>query len=649
MKKLLVKNDELKKKIKRIAIYVIYDRDGILDGYRKYYLQELRKVTDHIVVVVSGILTLDSRKDLEKLADDFFVRENKGLLTYAWIDGINHIGWDKLYEYDELLMLNDSFFGPFFPLSDMFDDMEKSDADFYGVMKNFEQKNYTQIANRPLKHGFFRGTICYFYVIKNRLLHSNEFRKYWSKKPEIKENWDAYFFNEFDFYDYVRDAGFKIDAYQSDKLKGYFFDNISHNMYKLLSDDKIPFARIRPFCTDFLTNSVTINYGKDPRKTLEYIDKKTDYDIDLIWDYILRTKNLTDIYNRQQLIYILNEKIIEKKYIYNKKIAVIVHIYYEDLIENIVRYCENFMENVDFFITTTKDKVKSKIEKEFKKRKLNFICKVRPNIGVAMSTLWVTYSNIVTSGQYEYICYFHDKKSPYSEFSIQGEQFATRCYENLFGTPELVKNIINLFEDNPRLGVLGVPRPYNGNYFATNINGWDINHDNVVKLAEKFNLKVDIDERKIPATAYGDMFWFRSDALKKVIRQNLSYKDFDVVYVPDGTFMHAVERIYGLAAQDSGYYYADVLSVDNARSDLVNYQYILDNIFLALKDNGYYVSSPQMILDYINKMKNISDKFFIRRYFKHKLKNHLPRPLFKLAVNTKRLILGPRGLKGNYD
>ena len=46
---------------KRIAMYVIYDKDGILDGYRKFYLQELRKVTDYILAVVSGTLTSESK------------------------------------------------------------------------------------------------------------------------------------------------------------------------------------------------------------------------------------------------------------------------------------------------------------------------------------------------------------------------------------------------------------------------------------------------------------------------------------------------------------------------------------------------------------------------------------------------------------
>lgn len=580
------KENTQQKHPKRIAIYVIYDKDGILDGYRKYYLQELRKVTDYIVGVVSGTLTPESRKELEGLTDDFFVRENVGLLAYSWIDGIAHIGWDTLEEYDELLMLNDSFFGPFYPLSDMMDAAEESDADFYGAMKNFEEKSYTQIAGRPMKHGHFRGSICYFYIIKERLLHSPEFKKYWSSKPEVKEDWDTYFFSEISFFDYVKDAGFKIDAYQGNQLKGYLFDNLTHNMHALVEDNKIPFARIRPFCTDLKDQSLQFNYGKDPRQTLEYIKKHTNYDTNLIWDFILRTKNLTNIWSQMQLEYVIQRDGVEKPFKYSKSVAVILHIYYEDLVDEIADYCVNFPPNTDFYVTTIKEDTEKAIQKAFQKRELNFRCQRRPNVGVAMSTLWVTYVDVVTGGKYEYICYFHDKKSPYTEFAAQGEQFATRCYENLFGTKEIVKNIINLFEENPRLGILGAPEVYHGTYFEVALRSWQINYNNTVKLAEKLDLHVNIDPSITPIAPYGDMFWFRASALKKVVGHGFTYKDMDVKYSMDGTILHAIERIYGFAAQDAGYYYADVINTDDARSDLINYRYMLHQFVSIMMQNG---------------------------------------------------------------
>lgn len=580
---------------RRIAMYVIYDKDGILDRFRKYYLQELRKEVDTIVGVVSGTLTPESRDELAELTDDFFVRENKGLLAGGWVDGIAHIGWDTLAEYDELLMLNDSFFGPFYPLSEMFEAMEQSDADFYGSMKNFEEKTYTAIAGRPMKGGHFMGSICYFYVIRSKLLHSSEFKAYWSRMPEIKEDWDTYFFAEIDFYQYVKDAGFRIDAYQSDKLKGYFFDNLTHNMRKLVIDERVPFARQRPFCTDMKNQSQLINYGQDPRETLEYIDKHTDYDVTMIWDYILRTKNLTDIFNQMQLEFVLARDFVEKPFTYQKRVGVILHIYYEDKVELLADYCTNFPKNTDFFVTTVKKEVKAAIHKAFDERKLHYECKIRRNVGVAMSTLWITYAEIVTSGKYEYLCYFHDKKSPYSQFAVQGEQFATLCYENLFGTPEIVQNIINLLEDNPRMGVVGAPIVYHGEYFNVCSRNWAGNFQNTVDLAKTLNLDVNMQIDKTPVAPYGDMFWFRSDALKKAIGHGFTYDDFDIGYKSDFTIFHAIERIYSFAAQDSGYYYAEVINSDWARSDLVNYRYMLQTLCNDLWSRGYYYSNFQYL------------------------------------------------------
>lgn len=616
-------------KIKRIAMYVIYDQDGILDGYRKYYLQELRKFTDTIVAVVSGTLTPESRIELETLADDILVRENKGLLAGSWIDGIQHIGWDKLYQYDELLMLNDSFFGPFYPLDEMFEAIESSDADFYGAFKNYEEKNLTNINGRKLKHGYFRGSICYFYIIKRNLLHSNEFKRYWNQNPVIKEDWDTYFFAEIDFYDYVIDSGFKIDAYQTDKLKGYFFDNLTHNMHKLVKDDKIPFARIRPFGTDLKYQSCLINYGKDPRETLEYIRENTKYDTNLIWDYLLRTKNLTNIWNQIQLEYVVSKSSVEKEYKYNKEIAVILHIYYDDLVEHIAQYCENFPEKTDFYITTINESTFNLIKKEFDKRELKYELKIRPNVGVAMSTLWITYADIVLSGKYEYICYFHDKKSPYGNYLISGEQFATRCYENLLGTPEVVKNIINLFENNERLGVLGAPMVYNGDYFAVCWRSWSGNYQNTVELAKKLNLHVNINPNIMPVAPYGDMFWFRADALKKAISYGFTYSDFDIEYKPDFTILHAIERIYGFAAQDSGYYYAEVINTDDARSDLVNYQYMLYTLCEKMMQNGHYPYNFEIAKQIVEHYKG--QPLSLKLYLKMKIKNKTPQPIWEFA------------------
>lgn len=611
---------------KRIAIYVIYDKDGILDSFRKYYLTELNRVVDYVLAVVCGTLTPESRDELEKIVDEIYVRENKGLLAGAWVDGIAHIGWDTLDTYDELFMLNDSFFGPLYPLEDMVDAMEKSDADFYGAIKNFEEKDWTSFHEKTFRHGHLRGSVCYFYIIKQRLLHSPEFKKYWSAEPAIECDADTFFFSEFDFYDYVYDAGFRIETFQGDSLKGYCSDNLSLNVNKLIQNEKVPFARIRPFGSDMLNLSLQAHYGKDIRNALKYIDEETNYDANFIWDYLLRTKNPTDIWHQLQLEYVVPKDFVEHEFRCKKKIAVILHIYYEELIDHILSYCVNFRGLADFYVTVVTEDAKIKVLRAFQKNKLKCICTVRPNVGVAMSTLWVTYADVTLNDEYEYICYFHDKKSPYWSQSIEGEQFAERCYENLMGTPEIVKNIINLFEMNPRLGMLGPPRVYHGHYFNIAMTTWPNNYANVEQLADKMNIRFNGSQNTIPVAPYGDMFWFRAAAMHKAMSNNFSYRDFDIDYVPDGTILHAMERLYGFIVHDSGYYYAEVINLDNARADLVNYQYMIYQICALLYDGINVPYSFEEVKNIILRYKQQQPS--LRKAIKERVKHHIPKPIW---------------------
>jgi rhamnosyltransferase len=590
----------------RIAVYIIYDKDGILDGYRVFCLKELRKVAGRIVVVVNGILTPDSRNELELLADNFFVRENTGYDTYAFKAAFDYIGWDELYEYDELIMANDAVFGPVFPFEEMFTAMAASKADFWGATKNFENKEHKVNFGRPFKHGYFRGNIISnMYVIRKRLLNSPELRAYWEKKPEINNYGDAVFFNEFDFNDYLIDTGFSVDCYQSDKLKTVLDSITARAAYQLLADDHIPLVRRQALSTKPIVENLLVHYGKDPRLAMEYIDKHTGYDVNLIWDNIIRNTNLYDLWARQQLEYIVPKDHLIREYKYEKKIAVICHIYYADLVEECASYAENFPENTDFYLTASLEETEEKINRVFAEKKLNFVCTRIPNIGRDVPALWVTYAGIVTNGEYEYICFFHDKKVSQFKSSIIGEQYKLRCYENIFGTKEVVKNIINLFEENPRLGVLGVPWAYHGLYFDVVGRTWKNNYTNVIAFADKTGIKTPTDPDKPAASPYGTKFWFRAAALRDVIGKGWTYKDFDVGFAIDGTVLHAIERIYGLAAQSSGYYYASVINDDNARSDLVNYQYMLYGLMDIMRNHGIISYN---YLDTQNKLKAVCEK-----------------------------------------
>ena len=74
-KTMIFKNSE---KVKRVAIYVLHDKDGIVDDYVVTILSELKKYVENILVVVNGMINEPGRDKLIKCSNDILVRENEG-------------------------------------------------------------------------------------------------------------------------------------------------------------------------------------------------------------------------------------------------------------------------------------------------------------------------------------------------------------------------------------------------------------------------------------------------------------------------------------------------------------------------------------------------------------------------------------------
>lgn len=123
--------------MKRLAIYMIYDSAGVVADYVIYKLQKLREHVETIVVVANGNLTAESKARLATVADTVHVRENYGFDVWAYRDGlVNVVGWEKLTQYDELLLLNYTFYAPIFPFKEMFDRTATHDVDFWASRRS---------------------------------------------------------------------------------------------------------------------------------------------------------------------------------------------------------------------------------------------------------------------------------------------------------------------------------------------------------------------------------------------------------------------------------------------------------------------------------------------------------------------------------
>ena len=572
------------KNAKRLIAYFIYDKQGIVDDYIIYMLRALKENSSEIAVVVNGKLTPESRTKLTDITPTVIVRENKGLDVWAYKTVLDYYGWDKLVTYDEVIMMNFTIMGPVYPLQEMFESMSARDIDFWGITMYHKYEKGDPFGT--IECGYIPDHIqSHFIAVRAPMLKSIEFQSYWNNMQEIKDYRDAVGCHEAMFTKRFSEKGFKWDVY-ADMGDGYNNHPILCATREMLEEKRCPIFKRRSFMQDY-SNILHDTVGQEAIEAYEFIDKHTDYDVNLIWDNILRLENQADIKKNMQLNYILDTKhgvdisdVLEKK-----KIALVLHFYFEDLAEYCLHYAQSMPKEADIYVTVGSEKKKKIIEETFSVLENKVTVIMIENRGRDVSALLVGTKDFIMD--YDYVCFMHDKKVTQLSPQTIGAGFSYKCFENLLPTKEFVQNVINTLEENPRAGLLTPPPPNHGDYYITLGLEWGMNYEVTMKLAKKLGLTVPIDEKKEPIAPLGTMFWFRPKAMKLLFDQDWEYKDFPPEPNEiDGTLLHAVERIYSYVVQQEGYYPAWIFSDKGAQIEITNLNYMVRGLNQAVFHMG---------------------------------------------------------------
>jgi len=584
---------------KRVTVFVFYDKKGIVDRYVQELLRGIKTVSERIVIVCNGTLCDAGRSALSEFTDDIILRDNKGYDAWAFRAGMEFIGWEQLGDYDELILANDSVYGPIYPFSDMFEEMDGRNVDFWGITKHAETEDESGITKNKI---YYEHIQTYFYVHSKKLLAHPGFRSYWENLRDFR-SWDeTVSLHETRLTKYYADLGFSWDAYvkTDGELSDYYNTSLVLMMpYELIRDYKCPIIKRKCFSEDFgVLYAATL--GDSTKNAFDYISNHTDYDVNLIWDNLLRTVSLRSIKDTLHFNYmlpkdyvrqgdgssVLPERLHSQEGQMNRppvlppKVAVFAHVTYEDQIA----FCENYLSSVtpytDVYVTTLSEHTKERILEQYKSlpcKSLKVITLPDSHKGRDVTALWIVLKPYMTS--YDYICFVHNKKSTQDKPLTIGRGFAQRCFENALASREYVVNLLSLFENNPRLGMAFPPPVIHGLYRYNITNMWGLNYQNTLDLAEKLGIDVPIYDRSDPVFPTGGMFWFRTKALRKIIEHNWVYSDFPDEPLPvDGSLGHAFERIYTFAAQSEGYYSAWVMTDDFARTEITSLSYLYSHV-----------------------------------------------------------------------
>lgn len=293
--------------MKRLVIYATYNKSGIVDDYIVYMLDQLNNFSD-AVIVVSNNFYLPEEKAKLKYASRIYERDDVGYDVGGFSYVINKL-WEngEINNYDELILLNDSIFGPFYSLQELFDEMERRDPelDFWGITKRGKSDfdGGDSIFPEHLQ--------IYFYVFRKRLLHSSDFREYWSGIINKVTDFRSAIVNyEFEFTKYFQIRGYKWESYCGcnefiTQNPRYNLSPYHYGMYDLIKNERCPFLKRKLFTGDFVNKKFTDTL--DLKRAVEYIEKHTDYNVDLIWKHVLQSYQMADILQAMHMSEIVDQ------------------------------------------------------------------------------------------------------------------------------------------------------------------------------------------------------------------------------------------------------------------------------------------------------------------------------------------------------
>lgn len=219
----------------RLCFFAHYDKDSLIDDYVVYYIRSLKEICDEIVFIsVSNIPEIEQTK-LDGLIIKFINRENLGYDFGSWRVGFEYIGFENLEKYDEIVVCNDSCYGPIVPFTKIFDDMnKKQDLGAWSITSSHSVQFHMQ---------------SYFMVFRKQVLSQTWFQNFFRNISNQSSKADYVMKYEVGISAIITANDIKIDAFSKLKLIQFILHIIRCRLYQITHRKKMNHVN-----NDFLQN-----------------------------------------------------------------------------------------------------------------------------------------------------------------------------------------------------------------------------------------------------------------------------------------------------------------------------------------------------------------------------------------------------------
>jgi len=277
----------------KLAIFAHFDKSNSIRLYVIYYLEQLKAICDSIIFVSTSVLNEQECAKLVNLCDRIIIRQNVGHDFCSYKVGIDAIS--NLDNCDELILCNDSCFGPLFPLKFIYDKLTKQQADFWGMSMNARPQLHIQ---------------SYFIGFNKKVIQSQPFQNFWQQLKALDNKDQIVFDYEVGLSQQLIDAGFiaiavlpisgiRINLFQllarrlqifikelDNKNSRYSWKNLFEPIDRIDKTITLFDLIIKNYSFPFLKKSLFKDKWVDKEEVYRIIDQVTQYDINLIKEVI---------------------------------------------------------------------------------------------------------------------------------------------------------------------------------------------------------------------------------------------------------------------------------------------------------------------------------------------------------------------------
>lgn len=558
------------------AIYAI-SGGAHAQTYVRRAVQRLSASHDRVLVVAPEALAAEAAEALGGFSGvSVTPHSGTSAMLSLYRVGLGALGGD-LGSLDHVTLTGDHVFGPFRSADTALKEMRAAEADYYCAY--FHDCAVDARLAREDKAPRFD-----YVVFDRQVLASDAFARFWAAFRSSGNFWTDFQTGSLTLFDALSAEGLR-PTYSVNPANYGTAEPAVHEIHLMMAEDAIV-APVGAFLLDPLVTDVA---AVELRQALDILRRKRPNDYKAIIEFIVPRQQLRHVatnFDDYRILPTTASDPAKKRWEFGRY-AVFIHAFYVDMMPDFWRLIQRLPGEFDLFLTTSTDAHREAIEhflgdRRFPARRME-VRVVDQNRGRDMSSLFISFRDVILSNKYKVALRLHSKRTPQVSRRVS-ESFKSHLFDNLIHSKGYVANLLDMMEANPDVGLVIPPTIHIG--FGTMGHSWFANREPFMSLAHDMGLNVPFDDNT-PVAPYGTMYWFRTDALRLMFEWKWRWEDYNPEpnHI-DGGLAHVQERLIGYCAQQKGYRVVSVMTPTQAERNYAKLEYKMQLLASRLSHGG---------------------------------------------------------------